>query len=131
MKKLLLALAASALAGGAGAASVTPLYAHDLPDVAGKEGAMLTVVLAPGEISPVHRHNADVFVYVLSGAVIMQVKGGEGVTLHAGQTFYEAPSDIHVVGSNASRTRPAKFIAFFVKEKGAPPVVAVPDGAAQ
>ena len=126
MKKLLLSLAVFALAGGAGAATVTPLYAHDLPDVAGKEGAMLTVVLAPGEISPVHRHNADVFVYVLSGAVVMQVKGGAPVTLHAGETFYEAPSDIHVIGSNASQTEPAKFLVFFVKDKGAPPLVPVP-----
>jgi len=126
MKLCLAAAAALALAGGAQAATVTPLFAHDLPDVAGKEGAMLTVLLAPGEASPVHRHNADVFVYVLQGAVKMQVKGGTLVTLHAGQTFYEAPSDIHVVGDNASKTRPAKFIAFFVKTKGAPPVTPVP-----
>jgi len=126
MQRLLLAAALLAFAGGARAATVTPVYAHDLPDVAGKEGAMLTVVLAPGETSPVHRHNADVFVYVLSGAIVMQVKGGAPETLHAGQTFYEAPSDIHVVGSNASKTRPAKFIAFFVKDKGAPAVVPVP-----
>jgi quercetin dioxygenase-like cupin family protein len=126
MKRLLITVALLACAGGARTATVTPLYAHDLPDVAGKEGAMLTVVLAPGEASPVHRHNADVFVYVLSGAVVMQVKGGARETLHTGQTFYEAPSDIHVVGSNASKTKAAKFIAFFVKDKGAPPVVPVP-----
>jgi len=87
---------------------------------------MLTVVLAPGETSSVHRHNADVFVYVLSGAVVMQVKGGARETLHAGQTFYEAPDDIHVVGDNASKTEPAKFIVFFVKNEGAPPTVPVP-----
>ncbi len=126
MKKLYLAVALLALAGGAPAATITPLYAHDLPDIAGKEGSMLTVALAPGEISPVHRHNANVFVYVLSGTVIMQVKDGPRQTLHAGQTFYEAPSDIHVLGSNASKTRPARFIVFFVKDKGAPPVVPVP-----
>jgi len=73
---------------------------------------MLTVALAPGEASAVHRHNADVFVYVLRGVVIMQVKGGAPVTLHVGQTFYEAPNDIHVVGANASKTKPAKFAAF-------------------
>lgn len=126
MRRLLLTAALLAFAGGTRTATVTSLYAHELPDVAGKEGAMLTVVLAPGEASPVHRHNADVFVYVLSGAVVMQVKGGAPETLQAGQTFYEAPSDIHVVSSNASKTEPAKFIAFFVKDKGAPPVVPVP-----
>jgi quercetin dioxygenase-like cupin family protein len=126
MRRLFLTIALLAFAGVARTATVTPVYAHDLPDIAGKEGTILTVVLAPGETSPVHRHNADVFVYVLSGAIVMQVKGGTPETLHAGQTFYEAPSDIHVVGDNASKTEPAKFIAFFVKDKGAPPVVPVP-----
>ena len=124
MQRLLIAAAFSLLAGAAAhASSVAPLFAHDLIGVAGKEGAMLTVELAPGEASPVHRHNANVFVYVLEGSIVMQVKGGAPVTLHPGQTFYEAPSDIHVVGRNASRTRPARFLAFFVKDKDAPAVV--------
>jgi quercetin dioxygenase-like cupin family protein len=69
---------------------------------------------------PVHRHNANAFVYVLEGSVIMQVKGSEPITLHPGQTFYEGPDDIHVVGRNASKTEPAKFLVVFVKNKGAP-----------
>lgn len=105
---------------GARASNGTPLFSHDLPDVAGKEGVMLTVELGPGEASPAHRHNADVFVYVLEGSIVMQVQGGAPVTLGPGQTFYEAPNDVHIVGSNASKTRPAKFLVFFVKDKGAP-----------
>ena len=84
---------------------------------------MLQVELAPGEASPVHRHNANVFVYVLAGSVVMQVKGGAAMTLQAGQTFYEAPEDVHVVGRNASQTETAKFLVFFVKNKGAPPML--------
>jgi quercetin dioxygenase-like cupin family protein len=72
-----------------------------------------------------HRHNADAFVYVLEGSVVMQVKGGKEVTLTPGQTFYEAPDDIHVVGRNASQTKPAKFVVFMVKDKGAPALVPV------
>ena len=78
---------------------------------------------APGAADPIHRHNALVYVYVLEGSVVMQVRGGPEVTLKAGQTFMEKPSDIHVVGRNASKTKPAKFLAYFVKDKGAPPVV--------
>jgi quercetin dioxygenase-like cupin family protein len=99
---------------------VTPLLSRDLTDIPGKEGTMLIVEYAPGGADPVHRHNAHAFVYVLEGSVIMQVKGAEPVTLHPGQTFYEGPNDIHLVGRNASKTEPAKFLVVFVKKKGAP-----------
>jgi quercetin dioxygenase-like cupin family protein len=99
---------------------VTPLLSRDLTGFPGKEGTMITVVYPPGGSEPIHRHNAHVFVYVLEGAVVMQVRGGREMILTAGQTFYESPSDIHVIGRNASKTKPAKFIAFFVKDKGAP-----------
>ena len=58
-------------------------------------------------------------------SIVMQVKGGEPVTLQPGQTFYEGPDDIHVVGRNASSTKPAKFLVFLLKDKGSPPVVPV------
>jgi quercetin dioxygenase-like cupin family protein len=97
---------------------VTPLLSRDLTDIPGKEGTMLIVEYAPGWADPVHRHNAHAFVYVLEGSVIMQVKGAEPVTLHPGQTFYEGPNDIHLVGRNASKTESAKFLVVFVKKKG-------------
>ena len=100
-------------------AVVTPLMAKELPDVRGKEALMITVEYAPGQASTSHRHNADTFVYVLEGSVVMQVKGGEKVTLTPGQTFYEGPNDVHVVSRNASTTRPARFLVLFVKNKGA------------
>jgi quercetin dioxygenase-like cupin family protein len=96
-----------------------------LTDIPGKEVLMLTVEFPPGAADPVHRHNADGFVYVLEGSVVMQVKGGKQVTLTRGQTFYEGPEDVHVVGRNASRTRPAKILAVLVKDKGTPAVVPV------
>ncbi|MBS1027923.1 cupin domain-containing protein [Gluconobacter albidus] len=102
------------------ATKVTPLLAHDLPNIPGKEGAMLTVDYPPGGSDPIHRHNASVFVYVLKGSVVMQVRGGEAVTLHPGQSFFEGPDDVHLVGRNASQTEPAQFLAVFVKNKAAP-----------
>jgi quercetin dioxygenase-like cupin family protein len=104
-------------------AIVTPLMSKDLPDFPGKEGLMITVEYPPGASDPIHRHNADAFVYVLEGSIVMQVRGGKEVTLTPGQTFYEGPSDVHVVGRNASDTKPAKFVVFLVKHKGAPVLV--------
>ncbi len=101
----------------------TPLVTKDLPNIPGKEASMLTVEYAPGASSAEHRHNAHTFVYVLEGSVVMAVKGGKEVTLGPGQTFYESPDDIHTVSKNASTTKPAKFLVFFVKEIGAPGTV--------
>ena len=104
-------------------ASVMSLTSKDLPEFPGKEVLMITVDYPPGSVDPIHRHNAHAFVYVLEGSIIMQVKGGKEVTLTPGQTFYEGPDDVHVVGRNASSTRPAKFVVFFIKDKGAPVLV--------
>lgn len=125
MKRILLLLFLLAMPLAAQQAKVTPLLSKDLTGIPGKEGTMITVEFAPGEIDAVHRHNAHVFVYVLEGAVVMQVKGGKELTLRPGDTFYESPQDIHVVGRNASKTEPAKFLVFFVKDKGAPLLVPV------
>ncbi len=108
-------------------ASVTSLTSKDLPEFPGKEVLMITVDYPPGSVDPIHRHNAHAFIYVLEGSIIMQVKGGKEVTLTPGQTFYEGPNDIHVVGRNASTTKPAKFVVFFIKEKGAPVLVPAPE----
>lgn len=105
---------------------VTPLVTKALDGIPGKEATLSRVEYAPGGSGSVHRHNAHVIVYVLEGSIVMQVKGGTEVTLGPGQTFTENPHDIHVVGRNASKTKPAVFLAFFVKDEGAPAVVPVP-----
>ena len=102
---------------------VTQVLSKDLTGIPGKEGLMLTVEYPPGGADPIHRHNAHAFVYVLEGSIVMQVRGGKETTLTPGQTFYEGPDDVHVVGRNASPTKPAKFVVFFVKDKGAPVLV--------
>jgi quercetin dioxygenase-like cupin family protein len=119
--KVILALAclmSSALV--AQEAKVTPLISKDLTEFPGKEGLMITVEYPPGSSDPIHRHNAYGFIYVLEGSIVMQVRGGKEMTLTPGQTFCEGPDDVHVVGRNASQTKPAKFVVFFVKDKGAP-----------
>lgn len=104
---------------------VTELISKNLADIPGKEALMITVEYPPGGADPIHRHDAHAMLYVLEGSVIMQVKGGKAVTLTPGQTFYEGPGDVHVVGRNASSTKPAKFVVFLVKNKGAPVLVPV------
>jgi quercetin dioxygenase-like cupin family protein len=102
------------------ATKAAPLMQLPLTGLPGKEGVMLEVIIPPSGGSPPHRHDADVFVYVLEGSVIMQVAGGEPKTLGVGQTFYENPNDVHVRSENASKTAPARLLVFFVKNTGAP-----------
>ncbi len=106
-------------------AKVTPLMTKDLAGLSGKEAVMLTVEYAPGATSSKHRHNANTFVYVLEGSIVMQVEGGQPVTLGPGQTFYESPDDVHVVSKNASDSKPAKFLVVFIKDKGVSSLVPV------
>jgi quercetin dioxygenase-like cupin family protein len=108
-------------------AKVTSLMSKDLTEIPGREVLMITVEYAPGGVDPIHRHNAHAFVYVLEGSIVMQVKGGKEVTLTPGQTFYEGPDDVHIVGRNVSSTKPAKFLVVLVKDKGAPVLVPVPE----
>jgi quercetin dioxygenase-like cupin family protein len=111
---------AAASDAAAADARVTPLLTEPLVGIPGKEVSISVVEYAPGGASPPHRHNANVFVYVLDGEVEMQVAGGERVTLTEGETFREVPADIHTVSRNASSTRPARFLAILVKDEGAP-----------
>jgi quercetin dioxygenase-like cupin family protein len=107
------------------AANAKQLMTKELAGLAGKEVLMSTVTYPPGGASPPHRHDAQVFVYVLEGELIMQVQGGPKVTLKPGETFYENPTDVHAVSANASQTRPATFLVFIIKDKGTPTTRAV------
>ena len=126
---MLLSVASFALATGLAQAAPEPdvreVMTQELPDLPGKEGLMLTVTYPPGGADEIHRHDAHAFVYVLEGSIVMQVKGGPELTLKPGQTFYEGPNDIHIVGRNASNTQPAKFVVVLIKNKGVPALIPV------
>ena len=128
MTSKLVALVLLCLMTGMAAAQepkVTALLSKDLPENPGKEALMITVEHAPGGSSAIHRHNAHAFVYVLEGSVVMQLKGGQQVTLTPGQSFYEGPDDVHVIDRNASATQPAKFLVVLIEDKAAPALVPV------
>jgi quercetin dioxygenase-like cupin family protein len=116
---MLLAIACSPLAAAV-EPSVTSLLTKPIPEAPGKEVLMIQVEYPPGGADPVHRHDAHGFIYVLEGSIVMQVRGGKEVTLTPGQTFYEAPGDVHTVGRNASSTKPAKFLVILLKNQNAP-----------
>jgi quercetin dioxygenase-like cupin family protein len=115
----------------ADAADVKELFAIDLADYPGKEGRMIEVSYPPGATDVVHRHDAHAFVYVLEGQIVMQLKGKPAVTLKAGETYYEGPTDVHVVGRNASDTKPARFVVVLLKAKGAPVLTPVEENSKQ
>jgi len=114
------ALGTGTAAIGADEPKVTPLMLRDLVGTPGKEATMITVEYPPGWSSSPHRHDAQTFVYVLEGSVVMAVQGGKEVTLGPGETFYESPDDVHSVSRNASATKPAKFLVFMLKDKDKP-----------
>ena len=124
----LVALLVSGIAGADPArtppgSTVTTLMTQKLQNEPGKEVLMLTVEYPPGGADPVHRHNAEAFVYVLEGSIVMGVKGGQPVTLGVGQTFHEGPDDVHTIGRNASDSKPAKFVVLLLKDVGQPALV--------
>jgi quercetin dioxygenase-like cupin family protein len=123
VKKLLVILAICMVGQTAHGEKVVSLQQKDLTGIPGKEGLMVTVEIAPGESVPKHRHKSDVFVYVLSGTIVTQAQGQPAKTLHAGETFFEAPADIHLDSRNPSNTLPTRLLVFFVKDKGVPPTV--------
>jgi quercetin dioxygenase-like cupin family protein len=129
MKKIILATAVTAcalapqFAPAAPHADVKQIMSKPFTDIPGKEGLVLTVTYPPGGADEIHRHDAHAFVYGLEGSVVMQLQGGEPVTLQAGEGFYEGPNDVHIVSRNASDGKPAKFVVFLVKNQGVPAVL--------
>ena len=122
MRALCTALALKIFAAAASAqdAAVTPLLKKDLLACPACEVSMVTVEYPPGGASKSHRHNGQVFVYVLEGALEMQVEGKPLVTLKPGDSFYEAPEDVHAVSRNASKTEKAKFVVVLITPKKPP-----------
>ena len=123
-RPLLVSLVVAGLAGGVAQSSsdtqVKELFVKPLADLPGKEALMLEVNYPPGGKDEIHRHDAHAFVYVLEGTIRMQLQGQPEKTLKAGEVYYEGPSDVHIVGRNASATEPAKFVVVLIKKQGAP-----------
>lgn len=105
------------------AADVKQLMAKPVPELPGREHVMLEVSYPPGEQDRAHRHDAHALIYVLEGTIQMQLQGKPLVTVKAGETFYEGPDDVHLIGRNASSTEPARFVVVLLKKQGVPVVL--------
>jgi quercetin dioxygenase-like cupin family protein len=108
------------------ATKVTPVMKQALADVPGREVIVITLDIPPGASSPPHRHPGHhVFGYVLEGSYKIKVDQGQEIVLTKGQTFHEAPGQLHAVSANASQTEPARVVAFMIVESGKP--ITVPE----
>ncbi len=95
---------------------------HVLPALNGNKlaASLVEVSYGPGEASPAHSHPCPVIAYVVEGEIRSQVEGQPEAVFKAGESFYEAPNGVHQISANASRTKPAKLLAFFVCDHEAP-----------
>jgi quercetin dioxygenase-like cupin family protein len=128
MKKLIVAVLIFTFgcATATHAQQVNTLFTKRLPEAPGKEIEVITVDYASGAVDAIHRHHAHAVVYVLDGEIEMQVRGGTFWRLGPGQVFYESPDDVHTVSRNASKTKPAKFVVFFIRDEGTPILIPAP-----
>jgi len=103
---------------------VTPLMKQAIPEYPGHEVTMITLDIPPGGGSGPHRHPGHhTFGYVLDGAYKIKVENGPERVLRKGESFYEAPGQLHAVSQNASTTEPAKVLVLQLVESGKPTTV--------
>jgi quercetin dioxygenase-like cupin family protein len=108
------------------ATKVTTLMKEVLAEFPGHEVLVITLDIPPGVSSPPHRHPGHhVFGYVLEGSYRIKLDQGPETVLAKGQTFHEAPGQLHAVSGNASQAEPAKVLALMVAESGKP--ITVPE----
>lgn len=95
-------------------------------DGARLEATLVEVTYEPGGANTAHQHPCPVIGYVLEGSLRMQVKGQAERVYGVGDTFFESPTDVHLVSANASQDKPARFLAYFVCDRKTPLSVPVP-----
>ena len=101
-------------------ATVRSLLSKDLAGIPGKELSMITVEYQPGGSDQAHRHHAQVV--SMERSIVMQVKGEAPITLTRAKRSTRRQT---TCTSSVERqpNSPAKFLVFFVKDKGAPILV--------
>jgi quercetin dioxygenase-like cupin family protein len=114
---------APAAAQGAPAPTVA-LLTQKLDDLPGREMRMTLLDREPGNASPMHRHPGHhTFGYVIQGTYELGVGGGPTRILHAGDTFYEPPGELHSMSRNASMTERLKILVCMVSDSSKPSTV--------
>ena len=91
----------------------------ELKGAPGWEAILVDRTLPPGVESGNHTQSGNEIVYVEKGSVIFETHGKEARTLKPGESFTTLDGQVHNV-KNASKTEPAKALAFYVAKKGTP-----------
>jgi quercetin dioxygenase-like cupin family protein len=107
-------------AAGAAETTAKEVFQHDLPDLmmSGWQVSVAEVTTPPGVVDPRHQHPGFVLGYVLEGDLRFQVAGQPETVIHTGEMFYEPPGSVHAVSASASPTKPVRFLALILAEKG-------------
>lgn len=105
----------------------TELMTIELADIPGKVAHVYTMELAPGLMTPRHRHPGHYLVYVLSGTGVVEEDDKPTLHLKPGVSYYiHAPSasaeSWHAVW-NTSTTEPLKTLVVLINDKGQPGTV--------
>lgn len=77
----------------------------------------------PGQVAPIHTHDAPAIGYVSKGEILYQVEGEKPQLLREGDAFYEPVGTRILRFDNASATEEAIFIDFNLQQKGEPFIV--------
>ena len=80
------------------------LVVKELPDLAGREALVRANTYPPGTSNPPHRHDAHVFLHLLEGQLIVQLKGGQPVTLNPGEYVINEPGTWHTADVEKAAT---------------------------
>ena len=115
---LVAVLAVMAQTPQAPAPSRTILMKQDVSGFPNHEAVVVRVEFPVGSREPRHTHPGDVFAYVQSGSIILNVEGKPTVTVNQGETFFVPAGVVHW-GENAGKT-PTTALVTFVVEKGKP-----------
>jgi quercetin dioxygenase-like cupin family protein len=106
--------------GDPSAPQVAKLIQQAVGNLEDAEVTVVTVDYPPGGSSSPHRHPGPVFGYILEGSVVSQLKGTPEKTYAQGEMFYEPSGAVHLISRNASKSHPAKLLAFMIAKRGAP-----------
>jgi len=78
-----------------------------------------TMTIAPGAVdAAAHRHDGELFGYVLKGSIQIGLGDEPPQTYATGQMFFEKRNVLHAVTKNLSKDQPAEVLLFFIVKEG-------------
>jgi quercetin dioxygenase-like cupin family protein len=106
---------------GSAPMTFTPVLSQALSDPELKDYKMESFVMniAPGAADTVsHRHDCELFGYVLEGEVQIGLEKKEPNTFLSGQMFYERRNVLHTLARNPNKEKTTKILLVFIVKDG-------------